>query len=556
MRCASLYTVAVMACSGPSHPVAPPSPKAAPDAAPITPAVDAEPAAPAALPIGASCKPGNPCGPDRTCGPMPGGYCMSFCGAAGGPCDGACVPTWRAGEVCLARCGDDNNCRTNEGYVCDPVWKACTLPGMTAMAPRTCPAPANPARDPAFGAVSQLSSAASPGLYQLEPAAALADDGTLAALFVARGKLVDGNALGLARVGPGPKVGADLPFATTRATNFDPWMARDAKGTLYAVWLAFDRRDDQQISLATSRDRGATWSAATAVQDPGDCKGAPDCLDKPMIAIGPDPAKRGAEIVYVMYAADGLRVRASRDGGATFGPPRTALAGIYGNAAVGTDGRLHLVTLDGGPRGAYGDASHKVEYAVSSDGGATFTRPSVASNLEEKLPFFFSNPSIAVDDRRGFVYIVYTRGGRDGLWDLVLATAKLKDAAGRLVEPKSWTRVRLGDDPPCATHMVPNVALDPTTGDVHVAWYDSRGGGRFAHAACAAGGAACKQAGRINDAPFAALSTERHGPRWIGEYESLLVDDKRRLLHAVWSQPVDENGAVRARIFHAVAKLR
>ena len=55
---------------------------------------------------------------------------------------------------------------------------------------------------------------------------------------------------------------------------------------------------------------------------------------------------------------------------------------------------------------------------------------------------------------------------------------------------------------------------------------------------------------------FAALSTERHGSKWIGEYETLVVDDKRRVLHALWTQPVLENGRPIARIFHAAAKLR
>ena len=66
---------------------------------------------------------------------------------------------------------------------------------------------------------------------------------------------------------------------------------------------------------------------------------------------------------------------------------------------------------------------------------------------------------------------------------------------------------------------------------------------------------AAPRAGAINDVPFAALSTERHGAKWIGEYESLIVDDKRRILHAVWTEPVDEGGKAIARIFHATAKL-
>ena len=36
---------------------------------------------------------------------------------------------------------------------------------------------------------------------------------------------------------------------------------------------------------------------------------------------------------------------------------------------------------------------------------------------------------------------------------------------------------------------------------------------------------------------------------------SLVVDDKRRVLHAIWAQPIDDNGKPTARIFHAQAKL-
>ena len=43
------------------------------------------------------------------------------------------------------------------------------------------------------------------------------------------------------------------------------------------------------------------------------------------------------------------------------------------------------------------------------------------SGRDEVLPFFFSNPSVAVDSKRGWIYAAYTRGGRDAVWDLVIA---------------------------------------------------------------------------------------------------------------------------------------
>jgi hypothetical protein len=483
------------------------------------------------------------------CMPLPGGYCTGSCDDA--PCDGACVETARAGELCMKRCSSDADCRADEGYVCDAQWGACLLPNFAAIVPRTCPAGPGPARASAFGDSTPWSTAASPG-YQFEPSAVVTDDGGVTALYIARTSMFAGNPLGLSRVDGKGQTTIDMPFASERASHFDPWLARDRKGTLYAVWLGFDSQvGRQEIGFATSRDGGITWSTPTAVHDPADCpEGVRDCIDKPMVVVGPDPAKPARDVVYVMYAGEesGLRVRASRDGGATFGAPVTALAGVYGNATVTPDGRLHLVTLNGDPRGAFGSAQHAIEYTVSVDAGATFARPIKVSGHEEMLPFFFSNPSIAVDPKRKTIYVAYVRGGRDAAWDIMLATSRDGGA--------TWKRGQLAGDG-CAIHMVPNLALDSKTGALHVAYYDSAGApGRFVHASCAAGGTGCKIHGAINSLPFAGLSTVRHSRKWIGEYQSLVVDARRRVLHAVWSQVVDEAGTKIARIFHSSAKLK
>ncbi len=447
----------------------------------------------------------------------------------------------------MAKCSSNADCRAAEGYACDPLWKACMIPNGGTIVPQVCAAPAGLARDPAFAPATPLSTATSPGIYQFEPSAVLATDGSLVALYITRGSIMEGNALGLSQIDAANRV-TQVPFTTGRASAFDPWLARDARGKLHAVWLGFDGRSQhQQIAFATSTDRGATWTTPVAVHEASDCPAdEPDCLDKPMIAIGPDPQRKGEEIIYVAYAAEALRIRASRDHGATWSTPTTPLVGIYGNMTVGADGTLHVVTLNGGPNGAYGSADQMIEYAASSDGGATFTKPQQISGGGESLPFFFSNPSIAVDSARKWIYLAYTRGTRDAKWDLVIAASK--DGG------KTWKRTRIGDDPACAIHMVPNLALDPKTGQLHVAWYDSRGP-RYAHAVCAPGAATCKQVGRINELPFATLSTVRHSAKWIGEYETLVIDNARRVLHATWSQPVDENGKIVTRIFHARAKL-
>jgi hypothetical protein len=514
------------------------------------PAPDAPP--PPLLPgaRGDACSGERACTEGLRCAPLPGGYCMSTCDLGGAPCDGACVETGRMGELCLKSCSGDSDCRTDEGYLCDPEWHACFLPNVAAIRPKQCPL-VGPERDTAFGPSLAMSNSATPGVYQFEPAAAIAADGSAVAVYITRSAIFDGNVLAVSRAGgptDEPLLGAALHGA--KASHFDPWLARDRAGTLYAVWYAFDGRDQHgAIELATSKDRGTTWSEPVPVHDPADCADPERaCFDKPMIATGPAPVGSKGERMYVLYSAEdaGLRVRASADGGTTFGKSVTALAGIYGDAHVGIDGRLHIVTLNGGPMGGFGSAQQRIEYTVSSDGAKTFAARLVVSRPDEILPFFFANPSVAVDDRRRWLYVAYVRGGRDARWDVVLAATK--DGG------KTWVRQTIGDD--CAIHMVPNLALDPTTGTLHVAWYDSAGApGRFAHAVCAPGLTKCTPQGAINSLPFAALSTERHGAKWIGEYEALVVDDARRVLHAFWTQPVAEGDRVVSRIFHAGMKL-
>lgn len=457
----------------------------------------------------------------------------------------------------MKRCETDLECRVDEGYVCDRQWHACLLPNLAAIVPTVCPASLKvPAQDPAFPPSERWSGIALAAGSQLEPSAVVTDDGGVVALYMSRASMLDGTALGVSRIDGKGTATLETPLASARANLVDPWLARDRKGMLYAAWFGFEghpgrQAAPQEIQLATSTDRGVTWSAPISVQDHADCpEGTHDCIDKPMVVIGPDPQKLAADIVYVMYASrdGGLRVRASRDRGKTFRTATTALVGGYGNATVGGNGALHIVTLNGGPRGAFGSAQHVVEYTSSQNGGASFGKPVRVSGFEETLPFFFSNPSIAVDTQRKAIYVAYVRGGRDAKWEIVLAVSK--DAGA------TWKRQKLAGDG-CAIHMIPNLALDPTTGTLHVAYYDTEGApGRFVHASCATGGVKCKVHGAINTVPFATLSTARHSRTWIGEYQSLVVDAKRRKLHAVWAQVVDEAGAKVSRIFHSSAKLK
>jgi hypothetical protein len=436
----------------------------------------------------------------------------------------------RDGEVCFAKCERDADCRTGEGYFCDAQWKACVIPNTLAIVPRTCPGPST--RDPAFGPAAQLTTASASGAYQLDPAAALTSDGSLFVLATAPGP--EGTQL----VDTSTRTRTEKLFVETAAEVPSVSLARDRKGVLYAVWL--DTRRGAQVLFVRSRDDGRTWSVPIPVNETADCADDEPCLEQAFVVAG--------DTIFVGYVAGGaVRVRASFDEGASFRPPVTALSAIRASATVDAKDRLHVIGVLGGPRtGGYGSASHAITYATSSDAGRTFTRPAQLSKRDERLPFYSAVPRLVVDDKRKWLYAIYVRGGRDAVWDLALLASKDNG--------KTWKRARIGDD--CAIHMTPAAALDPKTGALHLGWYDSRGAaGRFAHASCTPGLAQCSAPLAINDRAFAGLSTARKAASAVGDSVGFIVDDRRRALHAVWTQPLDEAGAQKSRIFHATAKL-
>jgi hypothetical protein len=465
--------------------------------------------------------------------------------------------------VCLASCATDADCRVDDGYVCDPAQRACVEPGLAVPVAASCPL-VGPARDAAFSAGEMWTSASDDarlGLAQLDPSVVLADDGHPIAVF----ETFAGSGAGAILAHGASLVSVDARDGVHATT---PRLARDHAGLLYAVWHAHDEDGGGSIALATSNDLGATWSDARSASAPADCversgSAGPrsaaegrrgesidrDCIDDPRIVVGPAPRGERGERLYVAYATGtaGLRVRSSRDRGDSWLHTTTALPATTGALAVGSDGRVHVVGLRGGVLASYGSAMQAIEYAVSADGGATFSRRVVVSARDERIPSWFAGPVIAVDDARGWVYFAYARGGRDAVWDIALVATR--DGG------KTFVRAALGDG--CALHMVPTLALDAATGTLHVAYYDTSGApGRFVHASCGPGLAKCAVRGAIESDAFAALSLVRHAANAVGDYAGLVFDDRRRVLHATWAEPVaDSEGRVVTRIVHASAKI-
>lgn len=461
-------------------------------------------------------------------------------------------------------CKSDAECSASPGQVCDPERKRCVP---APVAPKK-PVPVTPSRDPAllecenkpllkksaFGPVSQLSGPTRGSSSNQEVHAAVAGDGSLTAAYINRmGKLSDFPAT-LATITPSGEIEGDKTIGSVRANHYDPWMATDKDGRLHQVWLAFDGKFGPKKEMVigySSSDDGKTWPPLRAIQDPNDCAGDEgDCLDKPQLSIGPDKANPGKEALYVVYSTlENQRMIKSTDGGKTWQKSVLASKLTYGDIEVDSAGDVHIVNTSVHPKGdaRLGDPKGRIEYVASVDGGATFSQPVTVSRPGKPVPGLFANPQVVSDPKRGSIYVVYPMGvAKTRSWDIVIAHSR--DGG------KSWSHRKVNDDATCANHGIPDAVLDPESGEVHVMWVENRNGfGQAAYAVCDAD--KCSANELISDQPFVAYYFKRHNNTWLGEYNKMVIDHERRVLHAVWSQPLDESGIARNRIMHAKRQL-
>jgi hypothetical protein len=505
------------------------------------------------VPIGDACTPGVPpdlqgsCPDGLVCFPSEGGYCTQTCGLSSCPDGSTCIPTLRSGEMCSKACDSNADCRVDEGYLCHADYKGCVQWLVSPLLP-SCSAPALSRNS--FGAVTQLSTAAGPGRYHMEPAARLDAAGNLTAVYMARNDSFEDGALGVSTLTAIGTVDGDRALTSSNSNLFDVWMASDRNDILHLVWFGHDGFDtNSRIDHVTSSD-GFTWTAPANLLQPSDCpNGQPGCTDKPMVAIGPDPNDANQDNVYVFHgSSNGERVSRSVDGGMTFTPSAILDgAGVYGDAEVASDGSVHFVSaVFSGDR--LGDIANSFRYHHSEDGAATFAPFVTVEDANEPTPFYFSNAQVVFNAAQGSVHVVYPTGSPQGEWNIRLATST--DAGN------SWNRITVNDDASCANHATPTIALDEATGQLHVAWIENRSGvGAVAYTRCTADGTSCAANEAISDAPFASYVLVRHSPKWMGEYFELLIDPSQQEIHAVWTQPVEENGLPIARIFHSKASL-
>ncbi len=272
---------------------------------------------------------------------------------------------------------------------------------------------------------------------------------------------------------------------TARLTGTDGWPALggdptcsfDAFGNLYGA--SFDGAFNN-ILVHASTNAGQTFSVSLLTIGTSG-------LDQPTIKAGPGTVA-GQQAVWITYLTNpGLVARGAPVTGynsfGAFGSELTipgSNSGNFGDVAIGTNGRVAVAYQT--PSGAAGPSTIKI--AINASGSITGNFVLAAGTVATQVGGFRAipaQPSRTVDaelglaydisngPHRGRLHLVYTDAPSTTSNDLNIYT-RYSDNDGA-----TWSSaVRVNTDSGTNSQFFSKIALDPTSGNIAVAWYDCR----------------------------------------------------------------------------------
>jgi hypothetical protein len=273
----------------------------------------------------------------------------------------------------------------------------------------------------------------------------------------------------------------ELPLDDGAAFHSDPAVAWSSDGTAWSATLGISPAGAIKVQMYKSTDRGATWTFEGTVSTGTD-------NDKELIWVDNHPSSPHKDNIYVAWDQPGRGIRfvRSTDNGATW----SSVTSLSSDGAIGT----HLTT---GPSGelyvAWPDVnSRQIKVRKSTDGGATFGSVTVIATTndayEVSVPAMCRRKvliyvTVAVDrssgPNSGNVYALWNdRNGSaaDPGCSGVTAASNSNVYFSRSVDGGStWsTAAVVHSDPPQSDQFNPWMDVDPATGGIHVAYYDTR----------------------------------------------------------------------------------
>lgn len=292
---------------------------------------------------------------------------------------------------------------------------------------------------------------------------------------------------------------ADLPPIEGWRTGGDVSITFDNHGRAYLSTLHFEKLGSMSywahgagkngIFVRRSADGGKTWEKDAVAVKTYDGTGPDSHMeDMPRIFADAQPNSPYAGNVYVGWIEWQLDksimlFARSTDGGKTFSPPMriSTHAGLPRDDNGGLVGFVGVIGADGTIYAAWNDGS-TITFTQSHDGGKTFAPSRVAVHVAP--PYFggaggvpgvsrvMGFPQIGVDARPGkqggTLYLAWS-DFRSGDVDVFCASSK--------DHGRTWSQpARVNDDPihDGIDQFFQWMAIDPSTGDVYVQFYDRR----------------------------------------------------------------------------------
>jgi hypothetical protein len=306
------------------------------------------------------------------------------------------------------------------------------------------------------------------------------------------------------------------------------------KGTFWYANIAFDRTDAaNSVAVSRSTNGGKSWSTNFVVQTPAN-QGKAMFNDKEWIGADPsDPTGKTAYVTWTLFqgSSSAIVISKTTDGGLTWSAPQR-VSNVFTNdqgstVVVGSSGTVY-VTFE-----TFHGRTDSVAFAVSTDGGATFTTRLIApvSDIPSPLPGATfrddSFPALAVDGPT--LHVVWSNwNGTDA--DVVY----MRSANGGA----SWSSpVTIGGGP--GDQFFPWIAA--RNGVAYASWMNRASGDTYtiAGAASTNGGASWSSPVTLSTAPSdVQAGNEFSFPNcafnFIGDYSGITVDSGG-IGHSLWT---------------------
>jgi hypothetical protein len=259
----------------------------------------------------------------------------------------------------------------------------------------------------------------------------------------------------------------------------DPWAAWDEFGNLFYSYLSETSPGSSQFFLAVllSTDGGKSFrtiSNSIAINDHPEIAAANGLVAATFNS--PSPTSGGGHIGVALASVTGL----GQVGPFFVQAVPNSDGKNFGDIAIGPAGQL-VVTFQTGPSGR-GPDTGQISFDPNVLGSASFGKPTVATSLNvgsfrpiTPQPVRTVSANLELDyDRssgphRGRLYLGYANATNTTTSNLNIFV-RFSDDNG-----KTWSQpVQVNDDSGTAVHFFPAIAVDQTTGNLAVAWYDTR----------------------------------------------------------------------------------